>query len=85
MLACTNGTPTLESKKYYTKRQASAYSTLSLRSLDYAICRGHLKAYKVGRKVLITGDDLDAFLRRNLVGADLDDVVDQTLAALEDK
>ena len=59
----------------------SAYSNLSLRTIEYAISQGKLRAYRVGKKrVLIAREDLDRFIRQREVGAGLDKLVDETVA-----
>jgi len=50
--------------RYLGKKNASAYTGLSTRALDYAKAKGQLQYYRVGRKVLFRKDDLDTFMRR---------------------
>jgi len=57
---------------YFTKLEAATYTRLSPRSLDYAREQGKLKAYCVGKRLLFSREDLDAFVRKQRVGADLD-------------
>lgn len=47
----------------YSRRQASIESSLCPRTIDKAIANGHLPAYRVGRKVVITPQDLRRFLK----------------------
>jgi excisionase family DNA binding protein len=66
---------------YFTKEAARTYSNLSLRTIEYAIARGKLRAYRVGEKrVLIAREDLDRFIRQREVGADLDKIANETVA-----
>ena len=65
---------------YFTKEAAKTYSNLSLRTIEYAISQGKLRAYRVGKKrVLIAREDLDRFIRQREIGADLDKIVNETV------
>ena len=48
----------------YSKREAAAATSLSVRSLDYLIERGQLRAVKVGRRVLIPSRELERLIER---------------------
>lgn len=67
---------------YFTRAEAANYTRLSLRSIDYARERGELRAFRVGKKVLFAREDLDRFIRAGTIGADLDKMVDETVAEL---
>jgi len=43
----------------YSKKEAAAATSLSLRGIDYLIERGQLKAVKVGRRVIIPAQELE--------------------------
>jgi excisionase family DNA binding protein len=43
----------------YSKKEAAAVTSLSLRGIDYLIERGQLKAVKVGRRVIIPAQELE--------------------------
>jgi excisionase family DNA binding protein len=49
---------------YADKKQASHFTSLSVRALDYARQRGELASIKVGRKVIFKFADLDAWMSR---------------------
>jgi excisionase family DNA binding protein len=67
---------------YLTKDAARAYTSLSPRTLEYAVSEGKLRAFKVGKRVLFAKEDLDRFIRQKQAGADLDRLVNETLAEL---
>ena len=46
----------------YSKREAAAATSLSVRSLDYLIEKGQLRAVKVGRRVLIPSRELERLI-----------------------
>lgn len=69
-------------QRYFTKPQAQIYTGLSERTLDYARERGELPFFKVGKRVLFSRGDLDAYLKRHLVGADLDKIVNDVCREL---
>ena len=46
----------------YSKREATAATSLSVRSLDYLIEKGQLRAVKVGRRVLIPSRELERLI-----------------------
>jgi excisionase family DNA binding protein len=48
----------------YSKREAAAATSLSVRSLDYLIERGQLRAVKVGRRVLIPCRELERLIEK---------------------
>ena len=48
----------------YSKREAAAATSLSVRSLDYLIERGQLRAVKVGRRVLIPSRELERLIEK---------------------
>lgn len=54
-------------KKYMSKRQASAYTTMSQRMLDYARQRGELAFIKKSSRVIFKVADLDRWLGRSSV------------------
>ena len=43
----------------YSKKEAAAVTSLSLRGIDYLIESGQLKAVKVGRRVIIPAQELE--------------------------
>ena len=57
-----------QTKLAYSKRQAAAEISLSVRTIDYLIKRGDLAAKKFGKKVLIPGDSLVALIRKGIKG-----------------
>jgi len=70
-------------QQYLTKAQAQTYTGLSERTLDYARERGELGFYKLGKKrVLFKRADLDAYIERHRVGANLDQIVSEVMAEL---
>ena len=69
-------------KRFFTKQEAATYTGLSQRKLDYSISRGELVAYRVGRRVLVARENLDEFIRRHQINADLNDIVNETLEDL---
>ncbi|HKZ39975.1 MAG TPA: helix-turn-helix domain-containing protein [Candidatus Hodarchaeales archaeon] len=52
----------------YSKKQAAAGTSLSVRMLDYLIKRGDLKARKIGRRVVIPGTELTRLIGRVIKG-----------------
>lgn len=48
---------------YLTKQHASTISSLKQRSLEQAIRNGWVRAFKIGRKVLIERQSLDDWIR----------------------
>jgi excisionase family DNA binding protein len=70
--------------RYLTKAQAQVYTGLSERTIDYARERGELPFFKVGKRVLLCRADLDAYLERHRVGADLDRIVGEVVGELRD-
>lgn len=71
---------------YLSKSKAAAYVDVSPRTLDYAVERGELAAFKLiltgsrHRKVLFRKSDLDAWVQRHQVSTDLDRIVGETVA-----
>jgi excisionase family DNA binding protein len=65
---------------YLSKQEAQEYTSLSLRTLDYAKERGELPVFKVGRRVLFKRSDLDRWLERFRADVDLDRIVEETVA-----
>ena len=49
---------------YVDKRTAARFTTLSVRSIDYARSRGDLPFYRVGRRVLFSLPDLRQWMSR---------------------
>ena len=47
---------------YIDKKMATTYTSVSVRTLDYARGRGELPYHRVGRKILFKITDLDAWL-----------------------
>jgi excisionase family DNA binding protein len=45
------------------KKEAAAESSLSVRTLDYLIKQGKLKARKIGKRVVIPGAELEKLVR----------------------
>ena len=43
----------------YSKKEAAAATSLSVRGIDYLIKRGQLKAVRVGRRVIIPAQELE--------------------------
>jgi helix-turn-helix protein len=73
---------------YLSKQAASAYSGLSPRSLDTLVERNELTAFKPvvsgsrTRKTLFRKADLDRWMERHRVGADLDTIVTDVMRDL---
>ena len=55
---------------YLNKHQASRFTSISNRSLDYARSRGELAFFKYGRKILYSIDDLKKYLQRFRIDID---------------
>ena len=51
-----------QTKLGYSKKQAAAETSLSVRTLEYLIQSGQLKARKIGRRVVISGRELTRLL-----------------------
>lgn len=47
------------------RKRATAYLDISLRTLDYVISAKELRAFRVGRRVLIPRAELEKFARRD--------------------
>jgi excisionase family DNA binding protein len=43
----------------YSKKEAAAATSISVRSIDYLISKGQLKGVKIGRRVVIPARDLE--------------------------
>jgi hypothetical protein len=77
---------------YLSKQNAAAYADVSPRTLDYAVERGELKAFRLvlsgakgkSRKLLFHKADIDAWIRRFETSADLDAIVDEVMAEVGD-
>ena len=73
---------------YLSKRKAAVYADVSPRTLDYAVARGELKAFRLllsgatgkSRKLLFRKADIDAWIARFEVNLNLDQIVDSTVA-----
>jgi excisionase family DNA binding protein len=48
----------------YSKKEAAAATSLSVRGIDYLIEKGHLRAVKVGRRVLIPSKELERLVEK---------------------
>ncbi|PYV91296.1 MAG: hypothetical protein DMG05_07735, partial [Acidobacteria bacterium] len=48
----------------YSKKEAAAATSLSVRSIDYLIEKGQLRAVKVGRRVLIPSRELERLIEK---------------------
>ena len=46
----------------YSKKQAAAATSLSVRGIDYLIEKGQLRAVKIGRRVLIPSRELERLI-----------------------
>ena len=71
-------------QNFLTKAQATVYTSLSARSLDYARERQEIPFYKKGKRVLFKRADLDAWMERHRAGADLEKIVSEVLGELRD-
>lgn len=70
----------LDGDCYFSKREASKYAGLSIRSLDSA---HDLPRYKpMGKKVLYRKSDIDAWMRHHLVEVNSDPLVRRVLKDL---
>ena len=67
---------------YLSKEEAREYTSLSLRSLDYARERGEVPFYKKGKRVLFKRADLDRWLEQFRAGVDLDRIVDEIVVEI---
>jgi excisionase family DNA binding protein len=52
----------LEADRYMTKRTAAAYIDHSDRIIEAAIRTGQLRAFRIGKKVLLRKSDIDAWI-----------------------
>jgi excisionase family DNA binding protein len=55
------------------RREAAALLSVSLRTIDAMLARGELRGRRVGRRVLVTMDDLRRFLKRDHLQAERDE------------
>ena len=69
-------------QRYYTKAEAADYTRHSPRTLDYAVERGELRAFKPGKKLIFLQNDLDAWIQRKCTGADLDKLVNEVVSEM---
>jgi excisionase family DNA binding protein len=46
----------------YSKKEAAAATSISVRSIDYLISKGKLKAVKIGRRIVIPARDLEKLI-----------------------
>jgi excisionase family DNA binding protein len=76
---------------YFNKKNAAAYTDVSQRTLDYAVARGELPAFKLTltgsrpSKVLFRKQDLDLWIQRQRANADLDTIVSEVVAELRNE
>ena len=56
-----------QSKLLYTKREAAHLLSLSVRSIDYLITNREIASRRVGKRVLIHGDVIEQFAKRDHV------------------
>ena len=76
------------SEGYLSKQNAAAYADVSPRTLDHAVERGELNAFRLvlsgsqgkSRKLLFRKADIDAWIARFQVSVNLDKLVDETVA-----
>jgi hypothetical protein len=54
---------------YLTKNHAEIYSDLKKRSLEDAIRKGYLRAFRIGKKTLIEKISLDEYIRSHEIAA----------------
>jgi len=62
---CASADPTPVAKLLYDRRSAAFALSVSIRSLDYLIANKHLNAIRLGRKVMISHQELAKFSRAN--------------------
>ncbi|MGL4512081.1 MAG: helix-turn-helix domain-containing protein [Lacipirellulaceae bacterium] len=55
--------------RYLTRPEAASYSAISLRTLDALVAEGSLPVARIGSRVVVDRDDLDAFLAGRKVRA----------------
>jgi excisionase family DNA binding protein len=48
----------------YSKKEAATATSLSVRGIDYLIEKGHLRAVKIGRRVLIPSKELERLVEK---------------------
>lgn len=53
--------------RYLTRTEAAEYLRVSDRYLRLETSRGNIAAFKLGRRVLYSREDLDAYMQRNRV------------------
>lgn len=56
--------PAIE-KRFYSVKQAAFYSSLSTRLIYQKLKEGTIRFYRVGRKIVLDRQDLDAFVMAN--------------------
>jgi hypothetical protein len=78
---------------YLSKQNAAVYADVSPRTLDYAVERGELQAFRLilsgskgkSRKLLFRKANIDAWIARFQVNVNLDAVVDECVAEVVGK
>lgn len=50
----------------YSKREASAATSLSVRSIDYLLTKGVLRGVKVGKRIVISADSLRRLVEKGV-------------------
>jgi excisionase family DNA binding protein len=63
----------------YSKKEAAAATSLSVRSIDYLIEKGQLRAVKVGRRVLIPCRELERLIEKGTSRVFQEDRADRVL------
>lgn len=58
---------TTETKNFYSASEAANLCGVSLASVSRWVHAGELKAYKIGRRVLIKSEDLEDFLSKHII------------------
>ena len=53
-------------KLAYSRKEAAAELSVSARTIDYWVAQGHLKARKLGKRVLIPGTELVRILKEGI-------------------
>ena len=53
----------------YSKKEAAAATSLSVRGIDYLIEKGQLRAVKIGRRVLIPSKELERLIEKGTTRA----------------
>jgi hypothetical protein len=52
----------------YSKKEAAAATSLSVRSIDYLLAQGELKGVKINRRVIISADSLHRLVEHGMKG-----------------